>query len=300
MHVAQDEALKSIARTLDQRKEGWFDETRPLVFLLTGPSRIGKTESAEQISRIIANKPLDSRAFLNMGQYQSDQDVAKLNGSGPGFVGSPDGALAFLGKSCEHVVILDEIEKACTKVLDFFLSVFDKGQFATGDFREVDCKSAVFVMTSNIGSELLEKKADLIRQLSIESHQAFGNDELMPLFLARGWRKEFWNRVSVCVPFLPLSEQSYVIGARHFLRVSQCLLHCDYHIIACACFCQVAACVVSGQWLIIAFIVLSYYSLLYTNIPAFCKADAKWCMCICMFLLNRVLQCVLFDWGAII
>ena len=217
----QDVALRDIAHILDQHNTGWLPDTKPLVLLFAGPSRCGKTETAEQISKVISNQALDPRCFLNMGQYQLEQDVAKLNGSGPGYVGSPDGALAFLDPSCRHVVILDEIEKAHPNALVFFLSVFDKGQFTTGAHKVIDCKSAVFIMTSNIGSALFEKKAGIVRELSIASHQTFGDQELRPLFQDKGWA-----RIDMCVPFLPLSEEACIIGARHFLQVSylQCCL----------------------------------------------------------------------------
>ena len=220
MSSVQDVALRDIAYKLDEHNSGLHSATKPLVLLFAGPSRCGKTETAEQISKVISNQPLNPRCFLNMGQYQLEQDVAKLNGSGPGYVGSPDGALAFLDQSCRPVVILDEIEKAHPNALEHFLSVFDKGRFTTGAHKVVECQSAVFIMTSNIGSALLEQKACIVRELSIASHQTFGDHKLRPLFQDKGWTDEFWNRIDMCVPFLPLSEESRIIGARHFLQVS--------------------------------------------------------------------------------
>ena len=195
MSLVQEVALRDIAYILDQHNSGWLSNTKPLVLLFTGPSRCGKTETAEQISKVISDQPVDPRCFLNMGQYQLEQDVAKLNGFGPGYVGSPDGALAFLDPSCRHVVILDEIEKAHTNALVLFLSVFDKGRFTTGAHKVIDCKS-------------------------ITSHQTFGDELLRPLFEDKGWRPEFWACIDMCVPFLPLSAEACITGARHSLQVS--------------------------------------------------------------------------------
>lgn len=216
----QDVALRDIAHIVDQLSAGLLPDTKPLVLLFAGPSRCGKTETAEQISKLVSEQSLDPRCFLNMGQFQLEQNVAKLNGSDPGYSGSPDGELAFLGQCHRHVVILDEIEKACPAALVFFLSVFDKGQYKTGAGKVIDCKSAVFIMTSNIGTDLVGRKAAILRELSLTSHQRFGDQELRPLFIEHGWRPEFWARIDMSVPFLPLSEQDCIMGARHFLQVS--------------------------------------------------------------------------------
>ena len=218
----QDIALRDIAHVLDQLRAGLLPDTKPLVLLFAGPSRCGKTETAEQVSKLVSDQSLDPQCFLNMGQFQLEQNVARLNGSDPGYVGSPDGELAFLGQRCRPIVILDEIEKACPAALTFFLSVFDKGQYKTGAGKVINCKSAIFIMTSNIGTDLLGRKAAILRELSLTSHQRFGDQELRPLFIEQGWRPEFWARIDMSVPFLPLSEQDCNMGARHFLQVSCC------------------------------------------------------------------------------
>ncbi len=215
----QDVALRNIADRLSSLQIGWHTDTKPLVLLFAGPSRCGKTKTAYLISELLSKERSSKPFVLDMGQYQMEQDVAKLNGAGPGYVGSPNGVLASLHNSDRHVVILDEIEKACPSVLVFFLSVFDKGEFRTGAHKLIDCKSAVFIMTSNIGSGLLGEKAAIVRQLSITSHRHFGEKELRPLFRANGWTPEFWNRIDMCVPFLPLSDMDVITGARHFLQV---------------------------------------------------------------------------------
>lgn len=145
----------------------------------------------------------------------------------PEYTGSPHGALAFLDQCIKPVVILDEIEKAHPKSLNFFFSVFDDGQFATGDGKMIDCKSAVFVMTSNVGQNVLVKKAASIAHLSCESQQRFEDEELKPL-LEKGWKPEFWNRIDDCVPFLPLSRSAQLDGAAYFLKEQKVLVFLEH------------------------------------------------------------------------
>lgn len=214
----QDTALRSIAYHLDQREKGWHSGTKPLVLLFAGPSRVGKSEAAKQISNVFFSKPLDPKCMINMGQYHGAHECARLNGAPPGYAGNQDGELAFLRNCSESVVILDEIEKAHSSTRDFFLSVFDNGKFTTGGGL-VDCQSTVFVMTSNVGHELMAKEAAAIREMPVASHNTFGEEKLRPLFIREGWRPEFWNRIEVVVPFLPLAEESQVAGAARHLQV---------------------------------------------------------------------------------
>lgn len=225
----QDAALQDVAGRLGFLSAGQHPNNKPLVLLFAGPSGSGKTETAKQISRIIANQPLDARCFLNMGQYQLEHEVAKLNGAANGYAGSPDGELAFLQKCTRPIVILDEVEKAHSNALMFFLSVFDEGQFKTGDGKLIDCKHAIFVMTSNVGQEVLVEKAADMRQMSSEARQDFVVRVLKPKFLEKGWKDFFWNRIDMCVPFLPLSKEAQLLGAKYFLQVIL-VLCCTHHL----------------------------------------------------------------------
>ena len=247
----QEPALRRIAHWLDQHNKGWLSNSKPLVLLFAGPSRVGKTETAKQIAQIISPQLQDSQQhIIHVGQYQLEQECARLNGCPPGYTGSPHGALAFLDQCIRPVVILDEIEKAHPKCLNFFLSVFDDGQFATGDGKMIDCKSAVFIMTSNVGQDVLVKKAASIAQLSCESQQRFGDEELRPLFLEKGWKPEFWNRIDDCVPFLPLSRSARLEGAAHFLKVQKVLVCLGCHTNQCrATGCLSASSIHCGIWL---------------------------------------------------
>lgn len=225
-----------IAVSAHEQEAGWLAKGRPLVLLFTGPSRTGKTEAAQQLSKIITGKPLDGRCFFNMGQFALEHEVAKLNGAAPGFKGNPDGELAFLEHCPKSVVILDEIEKAHPNARVFFLSVFDKGQFKTGAGRLIDCSSAIFVMTSNVGKDLLIQKASEVATMSSSDYTKFVNDKLRPRFITdRGWTDDFWNRINICCPFFLLSKREQLQGAMHFLQVSNLTTSCRYQTLPLRC-----------------------------------------------------------------
>lgn len=157
-----------------------------------------------------------------MGQFALEHDVAKLNGAPPGYSGSPDGELAILADPEHPIIVLDEIEKAHPSALVFFLSVFDKGQFKMATGRVIECTSAIFIMTSNIGQELLIQKAEHVRSLSDQARRDFAMQELLPEFLALPycWRPEFLTRIRTFVPFLPFSSSQQLDAAKLFLKVN--------------------------------------------------------------------------------
>lgn len=190
-----------------------------MVLLFVGPSRCGKSEAAEQILKVLFHQQTDHQLKFNMGQFQLEHEVSKLNGAPSGYQGSSDGELAILATYDRPVVVLDEIEKAHPNVLLFFLSVFDKGYYKTGSGKLIVCRSAIFVMTCNVASDLLVQQARHIRGFSLAERQNFVRQELRPKFLDKGWRPEFWARISHCIPFLLLSSEQEVVGAKHFLKV---------------------------------------------------------------------------------
>ena len=185
-------------------------------FLFVGPSRCGKSEAAEQISKVLFQQQPNHQLKFNMGQFQLDHEVSKLNGAPSGNRSSSDGELAVLATYDRAVVILDEIEKAHPNVLLFFLSLFDRVCYRTGSGKLIVCRSAIFVMTSNVVSWC--SKLNTLEPFSGST------TELCPSraeakVLGQGWRPEFWARISHCIPFLPLSIEQQVVGAKHFLKV---------------------------------------------------------------------------------
>ncbi len=155
--IGQNHAIEAIANRIMIGRAGLKKDNAPHgVFLLAGPSGVGKTETAVKL----AEELFASSQFLisvNMSEYQEKHTVSKLIGSPPGYVGFGEGGMLTeaIRKHPYSVVLLDEVEKANPEVLNLFYQVFDKGILTDGEGRDIDCKNCIFILTSNLGSEVL-------------------------------------------------------------------------------------------------------------------------------------------------
>jgi ATP-dependent Clp protease ATP-binding subunit ClpC len=152
--MGQDEAVAGICQSLRQTAAGLSDFNKPLgVFLFVGPSGVGKTQAAKALAGILFDSE-ENFIHLDMAEFSEQHSVSKLIGAPPGYVGYGDeGRLT--GKLRDRpytVVLLDEIEKAHPDVLHLFLSLFDEGRITDAMGRRVDGRSALFIMTSNVGA----------------------------------------------------------------------------------------------------------------------------------------------------
>lgn len=153
----QDEALHVICETLRAAKAGVSDPSRPQgIFLLVGPSGVGKTETALAIADML----FGGERFLttvNMSEFQEAHTVSRLIGSPPGYVGFGEGGVLTeaVRRRPYSVVLMDEVEKAHLDVVNLFYQVFDKGMLADGEGREVDFKNTVLFLTSNLASDII-------------------------------------------------------------------------------------------------------------------------------------------------
>lgn len=157
--VAQDDALAALAERLRTAKAGLKNEHAPLgVFLLTGPSGVGKTETALALADLLFGGEA-ALTTINMSEYQEAHTVSQLKGSPPGYVGYGRGGILTeaVRQRPYSVVLLDEIEKAHRDVLDIFYQVFDRGTMRDGEGREIDFRNCVIVMTSNLGSARIDE-----------------------------------------------------------------------------------------------------------------------------------------------
>ncbi|SAK68084.1 protease associated ATPase ClpB [Caballeronia catudaia] len=153
--VAQDDALGMLAQSLRTAKAGLKSEHAPLgVFLLTGTSGVGKTETALALADVLFGGEA-ALTTVNMSEYQEAHTVSQLKGSPPGYVGYGRGGILTeaVRQRPYSVVLLDEVEKAHRDVLDMFYQVFDRGSMRDGEGREIDFRNCVILMTSNLGSE---------------------------------------------------------------------------------------------------------------------------------------------------
>ncbi|HDR8858632.1 TPA: type VI secretion system ATPase TssH [Burkholderia territorii] len=157
--VAQDDALAALAESLRTAKAGLKNEQAPLgVFLLAGPSGVGKTETALALADLLFGGEA-ALTTINMSEYQESHTVSQLKGSPPGYVGYGRGGILTeaVRQRPYGVVLLDEIEKAHRDVLDIFYQVFDRGTMRDGEGREIDFRNCVILMTSNLGSARIDE-----------------------------------------------------------------------------------------------------------------------------------------------
>ncbi|HTH60793.1 MAG TPA: type VI secretion system ATPase TssH [Paraburkholderia sp.] len=153
--VAQDDAIGALAESLRTAKAGLKNEQAPLgVFLLAGPSGVGKTETGLALADLLFGGQA-ALTTINMSEYQESHTVSQLKGSPPGYVGYGRGGILTeaVRQRPYSVILLDEIEKAHRDVLDIFYQVFDRGSMRDGEGREIDFSNCVILMTSNLGSE---------------------------------------------------------------------------------------------------------------------------------------------------
>ncbi|GGX39259.1 type VI secretion system ATPase TssH [Saccharospirillum salsuginis] len=176
--VGQDDALQVIGQSLRSSKAALKTGTGPQgVFLLAGPSGVGKTETARKIAEHLFGSER-SLITINMSEYQESHTVSQLKGSPPGYVGYGRGGILTeaVRQKPYSVVLLDEVEKAHPDVMNLFYQVFDRGFMRDGEGREIDFKNTILLMTSNLGSELIQERCtpsttmqDAVRQAMAEA-----------------------------------------------------------------------------------------------------------------------------------
>ncbi|KAJ9594937.1 hypothetical protein L9F63_013753, partial [Diploptera punctata] len=226
--VGQEGAITTVKISIRRKENGWYDEQHPLVFLFLGSSGIGKTELAKQIASYIHKDKVVGFIRLDMSEYQEKHEVAKLIGAPPGYVGHDDGGqLTKRLKKCPSAVVLfDEVDKAHPDVLTVLLQLFDEGRLTDGKGKTIECKNAIFVMTSNLASEEIAHHAIQLRKEinEITTQRLDGNlddlevaekitisrnfkDNVVQPILKRHFRRdEFLGRINEIVYFLPFSH----------------------------------------------------------------------------------------------
>jgi len=203
--VGQDYAITAVSEAIRRSRAGLSDPGRPMgAFLFLGPTGVGKTELAKALAYQLFNQE-EAMIRLDMSEYMESHSISKLIGSPPGYVGYEEGGqlTEALRRRPYSVVLLDEIEKAHEDVFNILLQVFDDGRLTDAKGRTVNCKNALFIMTSNLGS------AQLLEQIE-KSHTDFSKEAIMAILdpiIRRHFRPEFLNRLDEILPFLPLREE---------------------------------------------------------------------------------------------
>ena len=202
--VGQELAIEAVASAVMVRDSGWEREDKPLVLLFLGPSGVGKTELAKQVSEYLQKDKKSTFVRIDMSEYREKHDVSKMIGSPPGYVGhSAGGQLTTkLRENPEAVVLFDEVDKAHPDVLTVLLQLFDEGRLTDGQGKTIECRKAIFIMTSNLAS----KEITDLRQTGDEGvTEEFKEEIVQPILKSHFQRDEFIGRITEIVYFLPFS-----------------------------------------------------------------------------------------------
>lgn len=203
--VGQDLAVTAVSEAIRRSRSGLSDPGRPMgAFLFMGPTGVGKTELAKALAEQLFDQE-EAMVRLDMSEYMERHSVSKLIGSPPGYVGYEEGGqlTEALRRRPYTVVLFDEVEKAHPDVFNILLQVFDDGRVTDAKGRVVNCKNALFIMTSNLGSELLMQQME-------KGEKTLTKKEILAILepvIKTHFRPEFINRLDDILPFLPLQKK---------------------------------------------------------------------------------------------
>ena len=215
--VGQDEAIAAVANAIRRSRSGLSDPNRPTgSFLFLGPTGVGKTELCKALAGFLFDSE-DHLVRIDMSEFMEKHSVARLIGAPPGYVGYEEGG--YLTEAVRRkpysVLLLDEVEKAHPDVFNVLLQVLDDGRLTDGQGRTVDFKNTVIVMTSNIGSHLIQA---MVGQDSQDIKEAVWGE------LKNHFRPEFLNRIDETVVFHALDAKNIEAIARIQLQLLEARL----------------------------------------------------------------------------
>ncbi|WP_202942272.1 ATP-dependent chaperone ClpB [Alteromonas macleodii] len=199
--VGQEEAVEAVSNAIRRSRAGLADPNRPIgSFLFLGPTGVGKTELCKALAGFMFDTE-DAMVRIDMSEFMEKHSVARLVGAPPGYVGYEEGG--YLTEAVRRkpysVILLDEVEKAHPDVFNILLQVLDDGRLTDGQGRTVDFKNTVVIMTSNLGSDIIQDKHN-------ESQYDDMKASVMSV-VGQHFRPEFINRVDDIVVFHPLGKE---------------------------------------------------------------------------------------------
>ena len=212
--IGQDEAVTAVADAIRRSRSGLSDPNRPNgSFLFLGPTGVGKTELCKALAHFLFDAE-EAMVRIDMSEFMEKHSVARLIGAPPGYVGYEEGGYLTerIRRRPYSVILLDEIEKAHPEVFNILLQVLDDGRLTDGQGRTVDFRNCVIVMTSNLGSQI-------IQQMAGEGDYPKMKAAVMAT-VAQHFRPEFINRVDDLVVFHPLARENI----RHIVDLQMALL----------------------------------------------------------------------------
>jgi ATP-dependent Clp protease ATP-binding subunit ClpB len=199
--IGQSEAVEAVSNAIRRSRAGLSDPNRPIgSFLFLGPTGVGKTELCKALAEFMFDTE-ESMVRIDMSEFMEKHSVARLVGAPPGYVGYEEGG--YLTEAVRRrpysVILLDEVEKAHPDVFNILLQVLDDGRLTDGQGRTVDFRNSVIIMTSNLGSDIIQERHGEMTHQEIKT-------ALMGV-LAQQFRPEFINRIDESVVFHPLAHE---------------------------------------------------------------------------------------------
>ncbi|MBI9051109.1 MAG: AAA family ATPase [Anaerolineaceae bacterium] len=211
--IGQDEAIKVISDAIRRARSGMKDPRRPIgSFIFIGPSGVGKTELAKALAEFMFGDE-DAVVRLDMSEYREEHTVSRLFGAPPGYVGYEEGGqlTESVRRRPYRVILFDEIEKAHPEVWNSLLQILDDGRLTDGQGRTVDFRNTVLIMTSNLGTEYVNRGGALgfLQKSSATAEQREAHQKIEKA-LKDAFRPEFLNRIDDVIMFSPLSMSEVI------------------------------------------------------------------------------------------
>ena len=206
--VGQEEAIEAVSDAVRRSRAGLQDMRKPVgTFLFLGTTGVGKTELAKALAEYLFDDE-NAMTRIDMSEYQERHSVSRLVGAPPGYVGYDEGGqlTEAVRRKPYSVILLDEIEKAHPDTFNILLQVLDEGRLTDNKGRLADFKNTIIIMTSNMGSQIIQEKFDAIKG-SVEEVTEIAKIEVLQL-LKQTVRPEFINRIDEIVMFTPLSNEN--------------------------------------------------------------------------------------------
>ena len=230
--VGQHEAIEGIADAVRRSKAGLQDSKRPIgSFIFLGTTGVGKTELAKALAEFLFNNE-NSMTRIDMSEYQERHAVSRLIGAPPGYVGYDEGGqlTEAVRRRPYSVILLDEIEKAHPDVFNILLQVLDDGRLTDNKGRVVNFKNTIIIMTSNIGSHIIQENLENIDEENKTKVLAKTKTEVYEL-LKKTIRPEFLNRIDEVIMFEPLTRENVTEIVRiQFKQIQKLLAEQDVNI----------------------------------------------------------------------
>ena len=205
--AGQDDAIEAISDAVRRSRAGLNDKRKPIgSYIFLGTTGVGKTELAKALSEFLFNDE-NSLTRIDMSEYQERHTVSRLIGAPPGYVGYDEGGqlTEAVRRKPYSVILLDEIEKAHPDVFNILLQVLDDGRLTDNKGRLVNFKNTIIIMTSNIGSQLIQENFSQMNETNREEVMAKTKNQVFDL-LKSTLRPEFLNRIDEIIMFSPLSR----------------------------------------------------------------------------------------------